>query len=124
MTFAVESHMKRENHITWGWPGHFHLSICRLKSGMEGGDVTFAVVPPTGWLPAVLRAARALWVGRLRHREIRAQDTGVLPASPVPLFAAFSGLTGAVVGVGNLNSTRGPVEALFPLNKAAVDALS
>lgn len=127
VTFAVENHTKRENRITWGWPGHSRLFVCRSGNlGWKEGDVTFAgashrLAPrsPQG-TPGRGRLVPLLWVGRLRSRETRAQDRGA--ASPgQPCFSCLLlslGLTGAVVGVRNLNSVRDPVGGFVPTEQS------
>lgn len=52
MTFAVENHTKRENRITWGWPGHSRLFVCHSGNlGWKEGDVTFAWCLPQAGSP-------------------------------------------------------------------------
>lgn len=123
MTFAVENHMKRENHITWGWPGHFHLSICRSGNlRWKEGDVTFAgashrLAPrsPQG-CPGPLLGGETAAQGDTCSGHRGAASLG---QSCFSCLLLSLGLTGAVMGVGNLNSMRGPVGGFVPTEQSS-----
>lgn len=118
MTFAVENHTKRENHITQGWPGHFRLSICRSGNlGWKEGDVTFAgashrLAPrsPQGRPGPLLGGETAAQGDTCSGRRGAAS----LGRSRFSCWLLSLGPTGAVVDVGNLNSMRGPVGGFVP----------
>ena len=118
MTFAVVNHTERENCITQGWPGHFRLSICCSGNlGWKKGDVTFAgashrLAPrsPQG-SPGRSCPVPLLWVETAEQGDTCSGHRGAASLGQ-PCFSCLLlslGLTGAVVGVRNLNSRRSPV---------------
>lgn len=128
MTFAVENHTKKENHITRGWPGHFRLSICRSGNlGWKEGDVTFA-----GASHRLAPRSPQGRPGRGRPGPLLGGETAVqgdtcsghrgaasLGQSRFSCLLLSLGLTGAVVAVGNLNSMRGPVGGFVPTEQSS-----
>lgn len=127
MTFAVVNHTERENCITQGWPGHFRLSICCSGNlGWKKGDVTFAgashrLAPrsPQG-SPGRSCPVPLLWVETAEQGDTCSGHRGAASLGQ-PCFSCLLlslGLTGAVVGVRNLNSRRSPVGGFVPTKQS------